>query len=459
LKQGDVVQFRTEKITSDGSCLARTSGGLVVFVPGALPGEEIRGRIIQKKREYAVAEVEEVLTPHPGRSQSFCPLFSKCGGCQFQHADYSLQCELKRDIVQDAFERIYRAPFPEIRTCERSTREKNYRNKGSLPIREKAGKTTIGYYARRSHDIIPVTSCPILAEGIKDFPGTVSGALSELGLPSYNETNGKGLFRHLILRCSNSTGNTLLSLVASRDLSKKEKNLLEHRLIPLLQSQYPNLGSVTVNYNFSRSNVIVGEKTDIVMGDGLIEEKLAPFRFRYDTTAFFQVNSEQAAKLYETAAQMARFHGESKILELYSGIGTLTCFLAREASLVTAVEEWLPSVRRMKENVEANGLSSKIHILSGSVEKNLHSLNEDFDTVVIDPPRTGCSREAILFFLSKSPHCIVYISCNPATLARDAAILREGGYYPEEIKCFDMFPHTVHVETVVRFSSGQNPSA
>ena len=208
-----------------------------------------------------------------------------------------------------------------------------------------------------------------------------------------------------------------------------------------------------MNYNFSRSNVIVGETTETLFGDGLIEEELHPFRFRYDSTAFFQVNSEQAARLYETAAHMAGAGGTGKVLELYSGIGTLSCFLARDASSVTAVEEWLPSVERMRENVEVNGLSGKIRILPGPVEDNIRSLAADFDTVVVDPPRTGCSREAIRSILTIAPRDIVYISCNPATLARDGALLLEGGFFSQEIKCFDMFPHTVHVETAVRFAS------
>lgn len=452
VKQGDKVVLRTEKISSDGSCIARTSEGLVVFVPGALPGEEIRGRIIRKKREYAIAEAEEILVPHPGRIIPFCPLYERCGGCQFQHAGYSLQCQLKRDIVRDAFERIYRTPFPEIDSCEPSPSERNYRNKGSLPVGSAGGKTEAGYYARRSHDIIPVASCPILAKEIRDLPGTVSGILSSLGFPPYDEKSGKGLFRHLILRCGTSTKNVLLSFVAARKLSKTERERAEHRLVPLLMSHCPNLRTVTLNYNFSRSNVIVGETTETLFGDGLVEENLPPFRFKYDSTAFFQVNSAQAARLYETAAQMTG--GAGKVLELYSGIGTLTCFLAKNAASVTAVEEWLPSVERMKENVETNGLAGKIRILPGPVEENIRSLAGDFDTIVVDPPRTGCSREAIRSILDLAPANIVYISCNPATLARDAAFFHQEGYRPKEIKCFDMFPHTVHVETAVRFSPG-----
>ena len=452
VKLGERVVLRTEKISSDGSCIAHTSEGLVVFVPGALPGEEIKGKIVRIKREYAIAEPEEILSPHPGRSTPFCPLYERCGGCQLQHAEYSLQCRLKTDIVRDAFERIYRGPFPEIPTCEPSPIERYYRNKGSLPIGSAEGGTAAGYYARRSHDIIPVASCPILAKEIGNLPGTVSGILTGLGFPPYNEKTGKGLFRHLILRSGTGTGNVLLSLVAARRLSKSEKERAEHRLIPLLRSQCQDLRTVTLNYNFSRSNVIVGKTTETLFGDGLIEERLSPYRFRFDSTAFFQVNTEQAARLYKTAAQMAGQEGTENVLELYSGIGTLTCFLAEGASSVTAVEEWMPSVERMKDNVEANGLSGKIRILPGPVEDNISSLSENFDTVVVDPPRTGCSREAIRFITTIAPRNIVYISCNPATLARDGALLREGGYFPLEIKCFDMFPHTVHVETAVRFA-------
>ncbi len=190
--------LRTEKISSDGSCIARTSEGLVVFVPGALPGEEIRGRIIRKKREYAIAEPEEILLPHPGRSTPFCPLYERCGGCQLQHAEYSLQCSLKRDIVRDAFERIYRGTFPDIPSCEPSPREQNYRNKGSLPIGNAGGKTAAGYYARRSHDIVPVTRAPYSRRKCRSCRERFR--YFQPWLPPYDEKSER-VCRHLILRC------------------------------------------------------------------------------------------------------------------------------------------------------------------------------------------------------------------------------------------------------------------
>lgn len=369
-----------------------------------------------------------------------------------QHGDYSLQCDLKRDFVQDAFERIYRAPFPAIGPCVKSPKERNYRNKSSLPLARKGKQTEIGYYAKGSHVLVPVQRCPVLARPMEEYPGKISTLLSELGLPPYDEKKETGLLRHLILRSNGEEDEILLSLVVARNLSKEERGLVEKKLVPALTSENPKIRTITLNHNYKRGNVILGGKTETIFGDGLIEERLGFFKFQYDTTAFFQINSPQALKLYETAASMAESVGGKKILELFSGIGSLTCFLADKSSSVTAVEEWGPSVALMRKNVEANGFKNKVQIISGRVENNMDALRESYDVVVIDPPRKGCSPEVIRLILDCRPEALVYVSCNPATLARDGALLLEGGYKPAQIQCFDMFPHTVHVETVALMS-------
>ena len=451
LKTGDRVPLHIEKISSDGSGIARHDDGMIVFVPGVLPGEQVRSMVTVKKREYAIASPEEILFSHPQRARPFCPLYGICGGCQLQHAAYTLQCDLKKSMVEDAFTRIYKKSFPPVSSCIPSPVERAYRNKASLPVRRDNGRIVPGFYRRRSHDVIPVTDCPILAPKLNEALGVMAEILPSLGLSSYEEKTARGLLRHLILRQGHATGDLLLSFVLSRTLSPGERQILQSKILPLLVKTLPDLRSFTVNYNLKAGNVIVGPETEVLYGDGLVKEILAPFSFQYDTTAFFQVNSLQAIQLYKEAASLAvRSEGDS-ILELYSGIGTLTAFLAADSSHVTAVEEWPSSVEGMKINLVANGLYDRVRILSGAVEDHISSLPGTFDSVVVDPPRTGCSEKVLQGIAGISPDRIVYVSCNPATLARDGVFLHEKGYVPLKITSFDMFPQTSHVETVSLF--------
>ncbi len=451
LKTGDRIALDVEKISSDGSGIARTSDGLVVFLPGALPGERVEGRITVKKREYAIASPENILIPQSRRAVPFCPHYGICGGCQLQHAEYSLQCDLKKAMVEDAFTRIYKKPFPPISSCVPSPEERAYRNKASLPVRKGNGRIIPGFYRRRSHEVIPVKNCPVLAPELNEALGIMAEILPSLGLSPYDEKTARGLLRHLILRQGRATEDLLLALVLSRQISAEEREILLSKLLPRLLKNLPGLRSFTGNYNPKAGNVIVGSSTEIFFGDGLVKELLDPFTFQYDTTAFFQVNSLQAVQLYKEAASFSVRSGQDSILELYSGIGTLTAFLAAASSRVTAVEEWASSVAGMKENMAANGLNERVIVLAGAVEDHISSLSHPFDGVVIDPPRTGCSEKVLGGIIALSPERVVYVSCSPATLARDAAFLYEGGYVPLKISCFDMFPQTSHVETVALF--------
>jgi 23S rRNA (uracil1939-C5)-methyltransferase len=451
MKQGDIIELETEKISSDGSCLARSPDGLVIFVPGALPGETVRAKISLRKKEYAVADLQEVLNPSNGRRAAPCPIYGRCGGCQLQHAGYGLQLELKRAMALDAFRRIYRSPFPEIGPCAPSPSEWNYRNKTSLPVGGGRNRFAMGYYARRSHDIVPVKFCPVLDKRLEFLPEVFYRELSKLNLPAWDEKTGRGLLRHLILRSAGGSGEVLASLVVGRRFSSGERKRVENAFLPSVKSSVGNLHSLTANYNFSKGNVILGSETEVLYGDGFIHELMPPLRFKYDTTAFFQINSEMASMLYREARRMALEGGARRILELYSGVGTLSCFLAEGGAFVTAVEEWAPAAALMKENAALNGLSDRLEVFSGKAEKTPAFAAGGYDAVVVDPPRSGCGMEVLDSIGELSPERIVYVSCNPATLARDGAILLEKGYRPVEIRCFDMFPQTVHVETAVLF--------
>lgn len=449
---GDVLRLRVTATSSDGSGIARGDDGMVLFIPGALPEEEISARVTVRKREYAIATVDTVHGPNPRRTPPFCPHFGQCGGCQLQHADYALQLDLKREMLLDALRRIFKGPFPDVPPCVGSPEQTGYRNKASLPVRRASGRTALGFFAPRSHRIVPIESCPVLAQAIDTPMAGLPAILDELGLTLYSEEAHKGLLRHVILRQGLRTGESLFSLVLNGRLSPEEERRVQRTLIPFLQREMSGLRSVTVNRNTVRGNVILGGETRPLLGGGVIEERLGGFRFTYDTTAFFQINPLQAETLYKHVAQRASAWERRSILELYSGIGTLTVFLAKECGRVTAVEEWEPSIERMRDNLEANGLSDRVRVLPGAVEGHIGSMKGAYDCVVLDPPRTGCSDVVVRGLVSLAPKMVLYVSCNPATLARDMAKLIEGGYALDEITCFDMFPQTSHVETVAILS-------
>ncbi|HCL78844.1 MAG TPA: 23S rRNA (uracil(1939)-C(5))-methyltransferase RlmD [Synergistaceae bacterium] len=445
---GDVLRLRVTATSSDGSGIARGNDGMVLFLPGALPGEEVSARVTVRKREYAIAEVAEILLPNPGRGIPFCRFYGECGGCQLQHCGYPLQLELKKAMVTDAFKRIYKRPFPDIHPCLASPLEREYRNKAAMPVRKAGTGAAPGFFARRSHSVVPVDSCPVLAPSIDAALSLVARELPRLGITSYDERVGRGRIRHVVLRQGVRTGDVLLSLVLNGSPAEEERRKLSG-LIPILREGIPGLRSVTVNQNSTRGNVILGQKSSILFGDGLIEERLGPFSFLYDTTSFFQINPMQAENIYEHVACAVAEEGASNVLELYSGIGTMTAFLASKGVHVTAVEEWLPAVDHMRRNMERNALEERVTVLSGPVEKHIGSLRKPVDVVVLDPPRTGCSKSVLQGLLDLAPRTIMYVSCNPATLARDCTMLSDGGYRVGRITCFDMFPQTSHVECVV----------
>ncbi|NLM70652.1 MAG: 23S rRNA (uracil(1939)-C(5))-methyltransferase RlmD [Synergistaceae bacterium] len=449
--RGDVVVIRTDRISSDGSSIGRLPDGGVVFVRKALPRETVKAKIIATKKSYSTATCVDVLEPHEERTTPFCPVYDRCGACQLQHASYPLQLKLKRSILEDAFRRICKRPFPPISPCVPSPDRTGYRNKTAQPIRMYRGRATMGYYARGSHDVVPMDSCPVSGPLIDNLFARASKILPTLGLEPYDERVERGLLRHAIFRQGINSPDSLVSLVLSRHPTQEERDVLRRVLLPSLMEAVPTLRSFTLNINTAPGNVILGPETYVLHGDGLLREVLPPFAFDYDSTSFFQVNTNQARALFEHAAYTCSTGGGEEVLELFSGVGALTAFIAERCARVTSVEEWPSAVEMMRKNMERNGLSDRVEVIEGEVGCVIPSLDGGFDSVVLDPPRTGCDADVLGAIIERRPDRVVYVSCNPATLARDAALLCDGGFLIEDLTCFDMFPQTVHVETVACF--------
>jgi len=443
------VELTIEKMSSDGNGIARTGEG-VIFVSGALPGEVVEAEISQRKRDFALARVTRVIQPNPKRITPACPSFGTCGGCQLQHASYGLQLEIKADIVRDALTRIggftstavLGAANVQRVKCEPSPSQWGYRNKAAFPVRKIKGKPTAGYYEAGSHRLALLRSCPVNAAPLNSLFTAIQGELPSLYLGVYDEREHKGALRHIVLRAGIYTGQTLASLVVNGRLSAKNMNSIAG-----LCRALKNVTTFTLNHNSRPGNTILGDRTEAIKGDGCISEKLDEWTLRYDTSSFFQVNTDQAIAIYRHVRDLASAGKAKDVLELYSGVGSLTCYLAR-AEQLTAVEEWRSATGLMSKNLESNGLTN-VMVINGKAEDVMTRLSGPHDLLVMDPPRSGCERPVLDRIIKMKINRVIYVSCNPATLARDAKVLKEAGYTLKSVRAFDMFPQTVHVETVV----------
>ena len=435
------MTLKISGLSSDGAGIARTDRG-IVFVQGALPGETVNAVVVSRKKDFAVADTVNVESASPGRIRPRCKYYGRCGGCQLQHADYETQLKLKAGIVRDAMTRLGGFSVGEIE-CEASPEAWGYRNKAAFPVQNIHGKICTGFYRAGTHRLEFIRQCPVNAKRLNEMYGKILDGLEANRYPfdGYDERNGTGKLRHIIARTGINTGESLMSFVINGKLAAKSVKAL----VSLGNLARP--GTLTMNHNSKPGNVILGAYTENLTGSGLISELLGKYRLAFDTASFFQVNTGQAEKLFAYASSQAR--GARNILELYSGTGSLTCYLAGNAKSVTSIEEWRGAVKMASRNLQANGFTN-VETLCGRSEEVIGDLQDSgkHDVVVLDPPRDGCARGVLDAINRFGIRKIVYVSCNPATLARDCRILAGYGYRLDSVKAFDMFPQTAHVETV-----------
>ncbi len=429
-------------LSSDGSGISRTDKG-VVFVQGALPGEKVSARIVARKKDFSVADTVSVIEASHGRAIPKCKYYGRCGGCQLQHADYSTQLKLKAGLVRDAMTRIggFDARLFDGLMCEPSPDSWGYRNKAAFPVQGINGRIMTGFYRAGTHRLELIRKCPVNAPRINEMYTRILDGLERNHYPfdGYNEQSHAGKLRHIIARAGMNTGESLLSFVVNGKLSAKSVKALAS----LGNLSRPD--TLTLNHNSKPGNVILGTYTENLTGNGIISERLGKYRLSFDTASFFQVNTGQAEKLFAYASSQAE--GAQNILELYSGTGSLTCWLADMAGSVTSVEEWRGAVKMAGHNLKANGFDN-VRTLCGRSEDVIAELRDSYDAVILDPPRDGCNRAVLEAVNDFGVKRAVYVSCNPATLARDCKILAGHGWRLESLRAFDMFPQTAHVESV-----------
>ena len=430
--------------TAEGMGVARLDGR-VVFVPGTIRGERWQVRLEKVNKNMAWGRGVELLEASPERIVSDCSLAGKCGGCQFRHMTYKEELRAKRQRVEDALHRMggVSIPVPEVMGAEVPQR---YRNKVQFPIsnRNWAG-LNIGYYRGRSHDILNVQDCMLQPELVTRMKSTFHTRAQELHITGYDEASGDGYLRHLYFR-TNSRGEALCCIVINGDRLPQADEL-----VATLRERHPELVGIVLNINKKDTNVILGDRYETLWGQDWLEEELCGITFRLSVPSFFQINRAQTERLYGVAVDFARLTGKELVLDLYCGIGTISLAMARKAGKVIGAEIVPPAIEDAKRNAVRNGVTNAEFFCgdAGAVAKKLADEGLRPDVICVDPPRKGLGPEVPEILASMAPERIVYVSCDPATLARDVKRLEELGYKAAKAQAVDLFPRTAHVETIV----------
>ena len=415
-----------------------------VFVPGALVGEVVLAKITLVKKNYAVGSLVRVIAPSEERVEPICPIYEACGGCQLQHLSYDGQLIAKRQQVVDALQRIGKQTALTVHPTLGASSPWLYRNKMQFPVGEKKGRTVIGCYAKGSHDIIATENCHIQMDANNHIAQAASKILTELKIPAYREKDDRGVVRHIIGRVGAGGQAMAVIVTKTKTLPKAEE------FVARLREEVPALVSIMHNINPKRTNVILGQETHCLWGQKTIQDGIGKLMFDISAQSFFQVHTAQADVLYQKALAYADLNGNETVIDAYCGTGTISLFLAQKAKKVYGIEIVAPAIRDAKKNAETNRITNAEFLVGDAVEvmPRLYKQGVRADVVVVDPPRSGCDPIVLETFARMNPERIVYVSCNPASLARDIAVLAELGYRAEEVQPVDMFPQTSHVESV-----------
>ncbi len=436
-----------EDIGSNGEGIGRIEG-LTVFVDNGVPGDKLRIQIDLLKKNYAIGRIMEIIIPSLSRITPQCPLASQCGGCQLQHVDYAAQLDIKTNMVKAAIKRIGKLENVLIHKTIGMKDPKQYRNKAQFPITVMDGEALVGFYKKGSHEIVNVNSCHIQHPINDKIISALREYMTKYKITAYNEGTGKGLVRHIVTKAGFTSGEIMVVIVTNgRELPHKEE------LIRMLHKEIPGV-SIIQNINTKKGNRILGIECTTLHGKDHIVDYIGNLKFEISPLSFFQVNPMQTKVLYEKALEYASLTGEENVYDIYCGIGTISLCLAQKAKKVYGVEVVEAAIEDANKNARINNVDN-VEFFTGEAEvmvPRLYKQGIKADVVVVDPPRKGCNEKVLDTIVKINPERVVYVSCNPATLARDLKYLDEKGYRTVEVQPVDMFPHTSHVETVVLMS-------
>ena len=449
LQKNQILTLRIERLSSDGSGVAHSADGEAVFVPGTAPGDEARVRIVKDCGRYAFGILDELLTPSPDRIPVDCPVAGPCGGCSLRHLDYAAELRAKQESVLDAFRRIGGLEVPVLDILP-SPEVDRYRNKVQFPVGvDKNGVPCIGFYAGRTHRIVPCPDCKLQPGVLNEIGNALCAFFAQQGIRPYDEQSGKGLVRHIFLRRGAHSGQIMVCLVCTR-----AKLPHAEQLCTALREQFPTINTILLNVNAKNTNVILGSENHILYGPGYIEDTLCGVPVRLGPLSFYQVNTLAAERLYGVAAQYAQLTPDDALLDLYCGMGTIGLSMADQCRELIGVEIVPEAIESAKANAarmgEAVAAKSRFFCAdAGQAATQLAAEGLHPDIVMLDPPRKGCDEATLSAVVRMAPRRVVYVSCNPATAARDAAWLEKNGYHAEKVQPVDLFPRTKHVEAVL----------
>lgn len=444
LNKNDEVIIDIEDIGAEGEGIGKYQG-YTLFVKSALPGDKARVKAMKCKKNYGYARLMEVMEPSPYRTVPRCDIAGKCGGCSLQHLAYERQLKYKQDKVKNCLERIggFKEEIP-LEPIIGMEEPYYYRNKAQFPIgRNKEGRVVIGFYAGGTHSIMDTSHCCIQAKENDGIIERIRVFLEDYRISTYKEESQEGLVRHILTRAGFITGEIMVCIVINGDALPHKEKLIESL------AQIPGMTSISLNINKAKTNVILGDKIITLWGQPYITDFIGDIKYRISPLSFYQVNPVQTKILYETALDFADLKGGETVWDLYCGIGTISLFLAGRAKQVYGVEIIPQAIEDARENAKINHIKNAEFFVGAAEEilpakykeENIHA-----DVIVVDPPRKGCEESLLNTIVQMAPRKVVYVSCDPATLARDLRFLCDRGYEVKKVQAVDQFPHSVHIE-------------
>lgn len=444
-----LARLTIESLSSDGSGVGRLDGK-AVFVPATAPGDDATVKLVKDMGRYAFGIVEELHVPGPGHIQPDCPVYRPCGGCCFRHLDYETEAHAKEGFVVDAFRRLGGFDALPVLPLLTGPLTDRYRNKVQFPVgNDKDGNVTFGFYAGRSHRLVPCRDCLLQPKTLNDIAAAVCAFLQAHRIPLYNEEAHRGLVRHIFLRQGLHSGQVLLCLVVNgRSLPDSEQFCAE------LTAQFPQIKTIVLNVNRQKTNVITGEECIPLFGAGYIEDTMCGVPVKLGPLSFYQVNTPAAERLYAVAREFAGLQPTDTLLDLYCGMGTIGLSMADDCGALVGVEIVPEAVESAKANAAAMGVQNARFLCAdaGQAAAQLAAEGLSPQVICLDPPRKGCDAATLDAVLAMAPRRVVMVSCNAATAARDCRYLADRGYRPVKVQPVDLFPRTKHVECVVLLS-------
>ena len=443
LEKNKVYETEIVDYTAEGQGIAKIEG-CAVFVPNAIVGERCMVRIEKVGKTWAAGKITEILEKSPHRVQRECPISSSCGGCDFWHMDYEEETRLKADRVRQALNRIGGENLEELPILSAPTCQ-GYRNKAQYPVSAKKNRVFAGFFRAGTHEIVENKKCLILPEETEEVKAIVIDYVNRHNISAYNEQTRKGLLRHIYVRKGWVSGQILVCLVVNGKKLPHAEDLIQK-----LQA-VSGFATLVLSVNTKSGNAVLGDEFITLYGPGYIEDTLCGLSFRLSPRSFYQVNHHQAQRLYEAAIAQAEITKEDLVLDLYCGVGTITLAMAKAAGKVIGVEVVEAAVQDAKDNATRNGMDNAEFFCGDAVKAALELEAKGIkpDVIVVDPPRKGLNADTIEALHRMSPRRIVYVSCDPATLARDVALLKERGYRLKNAMAADLFPSCAHVESIV----------